>query len=169
MKPGTCKHFTGIRNKVCAIGVAYSGFDGLPCFTDNKAHGQCDKYAEPTAEELAADKAESDAAHAETMRKIAAATPKNKTESYNVWFDETAPGEEFTHEQFMTRLREVYGIDTKTTKGTRSMVCHMDGIRGIPTCSNGRSLGRSSPNPRATTAAARMPGCGAIDPSPWQR
>ena len=61
------------------------------------------------------------------LEKIAAKTPKQKTEPYNVWFDETAPGQEFSHAEFMKRLQEVHGIDTKNTKRKRSLNMHMDG------------------------------------------
>lgn len=61
------------------------------------------------------------------LAKAAAVTPKEKTKPYNVWFDETAPGQEFTHAEMMTRMKEVHGIDPATTKGTRSMMMHMDG------------------------------------------
>lgn len=65
---------------------------------------------------------------AEKMKaRIEAVTPKNKTEPYNVWFDETAPGQEFTHAEMMKRMKEVHGIDTANTKGKRSMSMHMDG------------------------------------------
>lgn len=138
MKNGTCKHFNGVQNNACKLGVAYDSLPGFPCIKTygkdgprervNEKHCDCcAKYEEPTAEEIANDKAERDASLAETEKRILAATPKNKTKPYNVWFDETAPGEEFTHEQFLARLQSVHGIDPKATKGKRSMVCHMDG------------------------------------------
>ena len=34
---------------------------------------------------------------------------------------------EFDHAEMMTHLQEVHGIDTKTTKGTKTMMTHMDG------------------------------------------
>lgn len=53
--------------------------------------------------------------------------PNTKNESYNFWTDETAPGVQFLHDDFMKRLKEVHGIDPKTTSGTKRVLCHMDG------------------------------------------
>lgn len=52
---------------------------------------------------------------------------KKEVEPYNVWSDATAPGEVFTHEQMMQRLRNVHGIDPAKIKGQRSMIFHVDG------------------------------------------
>jgi hypothetical protein len=52
---------------------------------------------------------------------------KEKVEPYNLWSDETAPGEVFEHAAFLKRLKEVHGIDPATTKGQRSTRMHMDG------------------------------------------
>lgn len=70
MKQGTCKHFTGYQNGKCMAGIEYRALVGgddfgwaarLPCVTNsplNKPGGPpCEKFEEPTAEELAADKA----------------------------------------------------------------------------------------------------------------
>lgn len=43
---------------------------------------------------------------------------------YNIWKDD---GVEYPHAEFMKRLKEVHGIDPKTTKGTKKMLMHMDG------------------------------------------
>lgn len=54
-------------------------------------------------------------------------TTKKKKEPvtpFNVWFED---GVEYEHADFMKRLKEVHGIDTKTMKGTREMIMHMDG------------------------------------------
>lgn len=53
--------------------------------------------------------------------------PKEEVKPYNVWTDESAPGEVFEHADFMKRLVEVHGIDPKATKGQRRMMMHMDG------------------------------------------
>ena len=55
------------------------------------------------------------------------ATKKEPVTPYNVWQDETAPGQEFEHADFLKRLKEVHGIDPATTKGTREMLSHIDG------------------------------------------
>lgn len=52
---------------------------------------------------------------------------KEALEPYNVWTDPSAPGESFSHADFMKRLKEVHGIDPSATKGTRSMRMHVDG------------------------------------------
>src|SRR3712207_732434 len=69
MKAGTCKHFNGIQNDRCKLGIAYasvrtdhdhvpSRFGGtttrsLPCISDDNHGGTtCPLYEEPTAEEL---------------------------------------------------------------------------------------------------------------------
>lgn len=89
MSPGTCKHFTGLRmgHDLCSRGVAYAQFEpGIPCikFIEKSARGgtyiragetpverkpwpnpsakACPFYAEPTTEQVEADRRESDAA-----------------------------------------------------------------------------------------------------------
>lgn len=52
---------------------------------------------------------------------------RKEVEPYNLWSDETAPEQSFTHEEMMKRLKEVHGIDPATTKGQRSMMSHIDG------------------------------------------
>jgi hypothetical protein len=55
MEAGTCKHFTGIQNKVCKVGISYDGFarPSFPCIKAFNEKGLvCSKYEEPTAEEL---------------------------------------------------------------------------------------------------------------------
>lgn len=52
---------------------------------------------------------------------------KEKVTPYNVWCDPSAPGQEFTHADFMKRLKEIHGIDPATTKGQRRMLSHVDG------------------------------------------
>jgi hypothetical protein len=54
-------------------------------------------------------------------------TKKNDVTPYNIWTDPSAPDAEFSHADFLKRLKEVHGIDPATTKGTRRMVMHMDG------------------------------------------
>lgn len=139
LKPGTCKHFNGVQHKTCLAGVCYADHkDGFPCI---KIYGEggpresmnpnwsdcCPKRQEPTAEEVAQSRAESASALAETEKRILVCCPKDRTGPYDLWFDETAPGLEMTHAEFLKRLQDVHGIDPKVTKGTRSMVCHMDG------------------------------------------
>jgi hypothetical protein len=60
-KSGQCKWFNGIQNKVCKAGVSYDslprnerGVIVLPCIQP-ECQSNCDKYEEPTAEEIAAD------------------------------------------------------------------------------------------------------------------
>jgi hypothetical protein len=52
---------------------------------------------------------------------------KEKATAYNVWLDPSAPDQEFEHAAFMKHLKEVHGIDSKTTKGTRRTLSHCDG------------------------------------------
>ena len=64
MRPTTCKHFTGVQNDRCDVGIAYADFPkgALPClprFKDGAAPvTTCGKREYPTAEEIAADAAE---------------------------------------------------------------------------------------------------------------
>lgn len=53
--------------------------------------------------------------------------PKTEIQPYNNWTDATAPDQVFTYEEMMKRLKEAHGIDTKSTKGTRKMIYHIDG------------------------------------------
>lgn len=69
MQAGTCKHFNGLgfgpdsKSKTCDAGVCYRSLVGgpdfgwairIPCHRRNKTDIVCDKYQEPTAEEIAA-------------------------------------------------------------------------------------------------------------------
>lgn len=83
MKPGECVHYTGCinpRKPACDAGVNYRehvGGDGfgwvtrLPCFklenVDPAKVVKCDKYCEPTAEQIAAHEAEVSAAITKMM------------------------------------------------------------------------------------------------------
>lgn len=78
-----CKHFTGYQNIVCEAGVTYRTLVGgpnlgwlrrLPCLQTEGQHDQatCDRFELPTAEEIAESKARSDAAVAETIRRLEA-------------------------------------------------------------------------------------------------
>lgn len=58
MKPGICNHFRGVLT-VCAAGIDPAALPkgGLPCIK-KRANGQtCEKYEEPTPEQIAADAA----------------------------------------------------------------------------------------------------------------
>lgn len=73
VRQGCCKHFTGISDKCCAAGVSYDAVTkdfelALPCYTprsgrnaDTRQKAVCDKYEDPTAEEIAAHEAETKA------------------------------------------------------------------------------------------------------------
>lgn len=51
-----------------------------------------------------------------------------KSESFNIWKCLECEGEpEFEHGEFMKHLQDVHGIDTKTAKGSRTMLMHLDG------------------------------------------
>lgn len=52
---------------------------------------------------------------------------EKKLRPYHYWYDDTAPGEAFTHRKIVKRLKEVHGIDPKTTRGTRRLIVHIDG------------------------------------------
>lgn len=52
-KAGTCKHFTGIQNKVCKVGVVYETVSPIPCIDKyRKGDCSCDKYEEPSQAEI---------------------------------------------------------------------------------------------------------------------
>lgn len=73
MKHGTCKHFTGVSNETCKAGVRYDDVKPLPCITEY-LRGKprvCDKYEEPSADEVAAYRAMLDA----SMERHAKAAP----------------------------------------------------------------------------------------------
>ena len=60
-KAGKCRHFNGIQHKVCEAGVSYDSLPRnergglvLPCIQP-ECQFTCDKYEEPTPEEIAAD------------------------------------------------------------------------------------------------------------------
>lgn len=58
-KTGTCRHFTGVQHKCCEAGVNYDQFKaGLPCIKKWAKGNVCEKYLEPTPEEIAAREAE---------------------------------------------------------------------------------------------------------------
>ena len=69
---GKCRHFNGVSNKTCRSGVDYREITGgtmrLPCFADRPAPRPCDRYEEPTDEEIAADRARIDARMEEMRR-----------------------------------------------------------------------------------------------------
>jgi hypothetical protein len=96
MKYGQCIHFTGVQHKLCGRGVRYDQFaPGMPCiqFMQRSARGgtylkagevpnetkpypgaqpkeRCPFYAEPTAEQVQADRAAMDAHLEKTMAAI---------------------------------------------------------------------------------------------------
>ena len=49
---------------------------------------------------------------------------KPEVKPFNVWFDD---GVEYDHADFMKRLKDVHGMDPKTTKVTKRMIMHVDG------------------------------------------
>ena len=63
MNPHNCKHFTGIRNQTCEIGIPYDP-TALPCIgtVAQRTGASCARFELPTAAEVAADKAKIDAA-----------------------------------------------------------------------------------------------------------
>lgn len=69
---GKCRHFNGVQNKVCRAGVDYREITGgtmrLPCFAHRPTSRPCDRYEEPTDEEIAADRARIDARMEELRR-----------------------------------------------------------------------------------------------------
>ena len=81
MKPGDCRHFSGIQNKVCKAGVNYHGLtdrDGqiafvLPCLGPNPhakvPAAECGMFEAVTQADLDARRAQSDAAM-ERHRKV---------------------------------------------------------------------------------------------------
>jgi hypothetical protein len=79
---GKCVHFNGCQNDRCKAGVSYAELRGdkigLPCLAKYApADGPvCDKRQEPTAEEVATDKAESDRRFGQTMQARAAIVAK---------------------------------------------------------------------------------------------
>jgi len=58
-KKGKCKHFTGIQNDVCKAGVCYDDVRPIPCLTKYRRENSptCERYEEPTDEEVADDEA----------------------------------------------------------------------------------------------------------------
>lgn len=78
-KTGMCVHFTGVQNKVCKVGLEYDTVRGgglLPCLTMNgKRNDCCPQYTEPTAEQIAADVAETEAILARMRVVLAAVKP----------------------------------------------------------------------------------------------
>lgn len=67
----TCRHFTGVCNKVCAAGVEYDAFRcgpavQLPCLLlrPDVPQATCEKYVERTQEELDAEERETNEAMA---------------------------------------------------------------------------------------------------------
>jgi hypothetical protein len=63
LRQGVCRFYTGVVNKTCQQGIAYTTFHGqaLPCFRprppDTHAQAICSLRSLPTAEEAAADEA----------------------------------------------------------------------------------------------------------------
>jgi len=78
---GRCKHFTGVQNDECAVGLRYAevrrtqGSKGpyrLPCLVlDPKPLPPCARRCFPTAEEVKLEEAEWEAAIEEHMAKLA--------------------------------------------------------------------------------------------------
>lgn len=70
MRPNTCKHFTGIQNKTCAVGIAYDDARApsrhWPCLTPDVP---CASRVYPTQEEIDAEERAFD----EQMKNIAMA------------------------------------------------------------------------------------------------
>ncbi len=60
MRRGTCRFFNGVQHDKCNAGIEYKGFRGigsgkLPCITQySEPDVECDKYTEPSKEEVAA-------------------------------------------------------------------------------------------------------------------
>lgn len=78
MRKGTCKHFNGLLNDTCRVGIDYEVakklttgklccIAGLPC--------SCEKYIEPTAEEIAEYDRETKAIIAESDRQLRLVLP----------------------------------------------------------------------------------------------
>lgn len=83
MSKGTCVHFCGSREKTCGAGVNVREITGgpdlgwfirIPCHKEIEVRGgepvprvSCEKYREPTPEELAEDEAAYEAAHQRMM------------------------------------------------------------------------------------------------------
>lgn len=62
------------------------------------------------------------------MRKTPAKKKKEERVYGSLWqCHSCADAPEFEQSGAMDHLRDVHGIDTKTTKGTRSMLAHIDG------------------------------------------
>jgi hypothetical protein len=84
-KLGRCVYFNGIQNKACRAGVEYQS-GPLPCLKDLQlrpdapAPWACDKFQEPTQEQIDADEAEHKAhmAKMETVMKAIAGWRKEK-------------------------------------------------------------------------------------------
>lgn len=57
MKKGTCRHFNGVQNETCKVGIRYDdfAFPGLPCIIKYRRSdlATCDRYEEPTDDEVA--------------------------------------------------------------------------------------------------------------------
>ena len=71
MHPDTCKHYTGMHQDTCRLGIAYSSFgwrrwgsaQGLPCLIgDRRPKAPCVHLCLPTPEEMAAHTAEQEQA-----------------------------------------------------------------------------------------------------------
>ena len=88
MKKGTCKHFNGMVNERCDADVRYYDVtpdpDGVGCWRRTPCHrdrhpndaeefgqpGTCEKYEEPTPEEIAAYEAEIEASHQRMLKTL---------------------------------------------------------------------------------------------------
>lgn len=99
MDDGTCIHFNGVQNELCKRGVRYAQFaPGMPCiqlihksarggtylrageapaetkpFPGAQPKKRCPFYAEPTSEQVQADRADSDAWMKKTLAAVKAA------------------------------------------------------------------------------------------------
>lgn len=71
MRTGICKHFNGIQDTLCDAGLDMRAVTGgaptgwtrrMPCFSSNGSEIQCERYEEPTADDLAQHEADFEAA-----------------------------------------------------------------------------------------------------------
>lgn len=85
-KKEPCVHFTGIQHKVCKAGISYDRFSkGLPCISELNAVETCEKFLQPTPEQIAADEAVFKQ-HMERMEKVFAALgPIRKEQKGKNW------------------------------------------------------------------------------------
>lgn len=74
MNPGTCKHFLGVSNGKCMLDIPYvfipyKGWQ-LPCIKESANGLVCDKYAEPTEQELIQSKEDDKKSNIEIHRRL---------------------------------------------------------------------------------------------------